>query len=674
MLLLLALLSCGDKDAQDDSGPVPVDGGSTADGGAATLDDLAVDALTGDLGTIAWVSATPSSLEEGDLSLQALRAGKWGDACVGASRCVLAEPADQVRAITADGSSTSPATTPALVSPSLAVDRPDRAFFADETVALSSDPDLPAGAPVGSYLSHQADGATRWWSDSDGWLDAPQTIDLHTLELSSFATRITSSTLTLIVGVAATDWASEADLGPVELAGLASAELTIVELGHRLQWGDPHVHSDLSQDGCEDPDSGCQGPDIEPASDLFFNAEDQGLDWAAMTDHAEWSTYVGSVGAVGVDVWDRQQEIVQQADEELAAGELGVVPFLGYEWTRESPHDDDDGFRIGGHRSVILEETAACDAYRIAARRDPPVHLKAWAETVVVGPNEHYANEVVGWRAAARDAAELCGEQRVLFIAHHPALLRPQPVDWRRSVNMPNPTWEPLVEIASEHGTSECYDLEAEHCDFRVAESDTLYFEEGSFQAALMAGMRFGVVGGTDAHDARGGSLDDGPSCTAIAIAPATLGCQAYQGAVTGVLTAEPHDRGAIFDGLFARQTYASTGPRLPVRAWLSLGGQVFLPGAAVEGVEGDEGDEVASVTVSLSGSYDPAVYTRVEIDLLGESGERLAGVNDAMTGADAILEHSLEPGDCSACYVRIRLYEDGDDEGERLWLSPWFR
>ena len=72
---------------------------------------------------------------------------------------------------------------------------------------------------------------------------------------------------------------------------LAQATTTVVELGRNIAWGDFHNHTNLSWDGCEDPDDFCTPRGETPGLDVFMQAEEAGLDFAALTDHGEWSRW-----------------------------------------------------------------------------------------------------------------------------------------------------------------------------------------------------------------------------------------------------------------------------------------------------------------------------------------------------------------------------------------------
>ena len=126
----------------------------------------------------------------------------------------------------------------------------------------------------------------------------------------------------------------------------------------------------------------------------------------------------------------------------------------------------------------------------------------------------------------------------------------------------------------------------------------------------------------------------------------------------------EPGDASALFDGIFARRTLATSGPRLAVRAALVGDHGLALPGDAIEGVSGGE------VVISLEGLLEADDAQVAGIDLLNAHGRTLESVEGE------VLSYLLaaEPG--SAVYARVRFEELPDAEdpgGERMWLSPWY-
>lgn len=426
---------------------------------------------------------------------------------------------------------------------------------------------------------------------------------------------------------------------------LARAREDIVATGRRLAYGDLHAHSNLSFDGCEVRDETCSSRASTPAEGFFANTP--ALGFAALTEHAEHDTLLGLEG-VAADIWSAQQEAVADADAE----ELGPVPLIGYEWTATA-----------GHRTVLFEQPAPCAARRL------PGQVAAEQYRVADAPDsDRFLPSAASPRRtpaalwAGLDAgADQCKEAgRVVTIPLHPAAAGVGAVDWADPENTANLRYERLVEIVSEHGVAECVDLAAEGCGFGVSSSS--YDPDGSVQAALLQGRRLGFVGGTDSHDGRPGSIEDGPSCTAELLEDGSLRCRSFSGGLAGVYYLGDLDRRRLFDGLMARNTLATTGPRPQVAAALvSRAGEVFLPGDDVP-LEEEEGAAAFSLLVSVPG-HPPEEVTAIEL-------LRADGSVDGGWGTPRVSDRVLaEAGEVR--YLRVRLEIDGREE--RLWLSPFF-
>ena len=83
----------------------------------------------------------------------------------------------------------------------------------------------------------------------------------------------------------------------------------VISLGGQVIWGDLHGHSSLSQDGCEAVDTVCKTREEEPALTFFDEAISNGLDFAALTDHAEleyWET-PATLGETR-SIWETQSD------------------------------------------------------------------------------------------------------------------------------------------------------------------------------------------------------------------------------------------------------------------------------------------------------------------------------------------------------------------------------
>lgn len=427
----------------------------------------------------------------------------------------------------------------------------------------------------------------------------------------------------------------------------------------RWVWGDLHAHSGWSFDGCEDAERLCAPRGAAPASDFFANAADQELDFAALTDHAEAGAWLAEgEGGAARDVWQGQVDAVAAAQ----GGE--VLPILGYEWTGRRA-DERRGHPRGSHRTVLLGGAdGACLEARVGgfaleggARLAPDeVALYTAAE---VDPVEQVSDL---WRALD-EAAEACPGLRWISFAHHSALVNPQVTDWNLKENRPDR--ESLIEIASEHGSSECLDVSSDGCGWWINEEQG-YWPDGSVQAALAQGFALGFVGGTDGHDARPGSLEDGPGSVAH-LEDGEVRRQLTRGAITGVfLEGDTAGEGppaldALFDALDLRRTVVSTGPRPDLEVYaLGDDGQIYLPGEALP-----PSALPAALHLDL-GALEPGAAL-LAVSAIGPGGEILA------ESAESPFRMTWDgrPGD--ALYLRLRLSRaDGDDE-DRIWVSPWF-
>lgn len=177
---------------------------------------------------------------------------------------------------------------------------------------------------------------------------------------------------------------------------------------------------------------------------------------------------------------------------------------------------------------------------------------------------------------------------------------------------------EPLIEMMQIKGNSEVYPKfwpNDEFANFENAESVQNYsdrtFEEKNFvRSGLKRGLKYqedlgmnpfqyGFAGGTDNHNGATGNVEEdnysvGSHGLADQTAQARLNnaidgwAEAYDinpGALTGVW-AESNTRGAIWDAMMAKETFATSGPRIKVRMFGGFGLSDAYPGyeAMVEG------------------------------------------------------------------------------------------
>jgi hypothetical protein len=349
--------------------------------------------------------------------------------------------------------------------------------------------------------------------------------------------------------------------------GLAgeSNPLVIAAGGERVLWADLHGHSNVS-DGTGLPE------------DFFRYARDvAGLDAAALTDHDHHGAprYLDE----NEDVWESIRTAVRRS---RAPGRF--VSILGYEWTSW----------LHGHRHVLYFGDDGPVRSALDPRHDAPPKL---------------------WAALRGDTA--------LTIAHHPAG-GPMATNWAIA---PDPALEPLVEVASRHGSSEA--LETPGPVKRTI--------EGSFvRDALDRGYRLGFVGSSDSHDGHPGCVQEPGrrSCGLAAILSRTA------------------TREAILGALRARRTYATSGPRILLR--VALDGEPM--GSAVAAAP----SRTLAVQVVA-----PVSLARVDVLRSGRIAEVVAGNSRTAIAFERELT-DLVAGE----YVYVRAVQEDDGAA---WSSPFF-
>lgn len=578
---------------------------------------------------------------------------------VGALRGPLVRPAD---AAGADLQLTAPADVVVgsdVLVPTLSL--PASPFAAGPgAVALAVDLTTTDGLESG-WLSDRC-GAdvdlTDCWQDDEASVAIP---DLAaSLDLPAFRpVHDLPGTLSLSATVTVDAVGTDGLLAPVVLARAATSSLP--STGRRQYWGDLHAHSNLSHDGCEKPDDRCDHRGEAAGADFFDNARDNRLDFAAITDHAEWSRYYpDGLGGDWVDIWASQNELAEASDAH------DLVTLVGYEWTnkRDKPTRTETPYE-GGHKTVILRDLWVDEDFRIGATDGTASTTKGGLSAYTLGDNPQTTDPRVLFDLLD-DAAATHGSTPVLTFFHHPAVEKPQGMDWANPINIPDSRYERLIEVYSEHGSSECSDRDQEECDWMVNDESFAYLVRGTVQYALAQGFRLGFVAGTDCHDARPGSIDDGPSTHGNpgAGSGAELNEQFAPGGVTAVLVPGDLDRDRLFDALMDRATFATSGPRPVVRVLATdAQGRAWLPG---EVVPADAGDLQLRAIIEATGTS--AVRGIRLVDASGQVLETATG--DRLTT-------TLRPGTFDAVYLRVLFDDEADtqasDGEQRVWISPFF-
>jgi len=223
-------------------------------------------------------------------------------------------------------------------------------------------------------------------------------------------------------------------------------------------------------------------------------------------EYAQDVTALDFVAITDHDSWMTDEEWQLNAQKATEYNQpQRFVTFSAYEWGGAGLHRASIGCPPGqteyGHRNVYFSG----DSGPLARFRDG-----------CFAPEEL-------WRRLAA-GAEPATPGRVLTIPHHPSVWPGVEMNW----DYFNPQYDRLVEIVQFRGSSE----------YEPGEKGQPH--PASVQAALSRGYRLGFVGGTDSHLGRAGILTG----------------------MSAILAPEL-TRGALFDALYERHTYATTGARI---------------------------------------------------------------------------------------------------------------
>jgi len=433
--------------------------------------------------------------------------------------------------------------------------------------------------------------------------------------------------------------------------GLASIDDVQVETGRTLLWGDLHAHSNLSGDACEDFDDSCLPWGDGPGAEMFAAAEEAGLDFLAVTDHAEHESYLRLDQGFELDIHSETLRLAAAAD----GGP--VIPIVGFEWTGVySLVDEATGHRAvgGGHRTVIFDGLEPCGEFWAGAGEFESAKSQLGFEDYL--ERDLLLDQPDVFLAHLAVVAQGCEPVRYLSWFHHPGAAVPRPVNWEHPTN--RDLGDVLVEIYSEHGSSECHDLSASGCNWSVEE---IFHEPSStVQAALQLGYALGFLGGTDSHDGRPGSVEDGPSVVIMVDADGEVIFQEQtaSGGVTGALAASSvPGRVEIVDALEQRRTLAASWLFDAVRvAAVGQDGVVYLPGDDVP---------AAASPLDLLVEIEDAAVESWRIEVVDPYNEL------HLEGTEASLYEPLDLGVGDVRYVRVRATMQ--DQEHRLWASPFF-
>ncbi|MFZ5480020.1 MAG: MopE-related protein [Myxococcota bacterium] len=406
---------------------------------------------------------------------------------------------------------------------------------------------------------------------------------------------------------------------------LATGALASETFGaHTYYFGDLHAHTGISLDAGSADLGNCSGS-CGDIAEFFDTARANGLDFVATTDHVN--------GTAAADVADWEAFLADTIAANDPTGGFVTIPGGELWFTLRGAGDL-------GHKTLLLFGDDAV----LATLTLDDVRPNRTATTVAACADIWTFMD--GLVAGFGDA---------LLLPHHPAVLMPMPTDW----TCHDPAWEVAVEVYSEHGNSLADDTTYDVPGSSVVSASTVHAGVADY------GLSFGFVGGTDEHDTRPGG-----TCELDTEHPT----HPYGGGLTVVVleSSLPFDRGAIRDAIAARQTWVTTGPRVPATvAWTSAGLPLGGLGDALAVPVGED----LEVRVEVPSGHLSHV---TGVDVVTE-GARWSLVEDGTGGFDGVVPAAEVPSwayvevevDGASFYGGAGVCDDGGDDWEYVWSSP---
>lgn len=259
-------------------------------------------------------------------------------------------------------------------------------------------------------------------------------------------------------------------------------------------WGDLHSHTGISD----------AFTTAGPEQAIEYAKNTAHLDFAAVTDHGEpvWGCPISELQ------WKKEIEAV-----ELAHAPGKFVPFLGFEWTGSFPYEKNWPVNEG-HATVIFPDLAGtiCRA------------------------------DMENCNSFEKLVSRVAPFSPLIFRHHVCASWAPVTFPKKKIDGMD------VIEIFSSHGSCECVD-----CPQLLP--DRLTTSENYVQAALLTGVKYGLIAGTDNHHAQPGARSF-PNKQKMIL---------DSGGMTCVLSDELTRKG-VLTALRERRCYATTSSRIILR------------------------------------------------------------------------------------------------------------
>jgi len=351
---------------------------------------------------------------------------------------------------------------------------------------------------------------------------------------------------------------------------------------------------------------------------IEFAINESKLDFMAITDH--------DILGLTRPKWKEQLETIEQYNGN------GIIVFPGFEYT--DPND--------GHLNVFFRNPEEATMIRSGLRRDPNT-LWNWLE---------------------REGSD------AITIPHSTALDQfPLPnYDWAQ---FSNARYQRVVEIYSQHGSSES--AEDGELVAPFGEGGSVFSAYELWRETGNPALKLGVVGSTDDHQTRpGGTWESEENMEQFAPFKTA-------GGLVAVLAEPEADRDTLFDAIYDKRTYATTGARLGLTFDASTGERDEIMGGTLRVRPG----EAISFSAIATGDTAPIEF----IELLRD-GEVIA-TSTLNAEGEVRLEETVVFDPLSAgprSWFMVKAYQEEtlgytnyDEDGqlnpmrERAWSSPIF-
>ncbi|HRW93411.1 MAG TPA: DUF3604 domain-containing protein [Thermotogota bacterium] len=381
-------------------------------------------------------------------------------------------------------------------------------------------------------------------------------------------------------------------------------------------------------------------------SSAIQHARENGLDFVAITDHAEQIDIPGDALLLGGNPpeWEQLQQVCNEQNGQ------DLVVFIGFEFTKTAATDTTaratEMLPGGGHKCVIFKDSNVPAQPFPATDQTTPEDLWNYLQGYDCITIPHHPARGEGAESGGLLAfSGTYGLQNWIF----DEIAMSTDWDFIPSDHGFSPGIMPAVEIFSVHGSSE-----AEGYADLVPGFDPNRSVESALNRWFLSGYKpdykLGIVGSTDDHLGNPGNtntdqLEEGKQ----ALVPEEGD---FSGGLIGAW-AQEKTRASIFEAIEDKRVYATTGPKIQLEFSATYQGTKYWMGQTVPLQVGD------ALEYSFRAVGDTAPLDYVEVIFVRSTGpgtfETIRATHDAVDGTAYSLDLSAMTGNA---YVRVTAYQ----------------